>query len=158
MESKKLITIYDVLKSPVGSLAIVATDAGLQRILWDTDRLNDIKKKPHHPIIQKTKTQLTEYFNAKRKKFDIPLDMQGTPFQQQAWQQLAKIPYGETISYGEQAHRLGDKNKARAVGIANSKNPIPIIIPCHRVIGSNGKLTGFTGGLDKKELLLQLEQ
>ena len=85
------------------------------------------------------------------------MSYEGTPFQMQAWAQLRKIPYGETISYGEQAKRTGDKNKARAIGLANGQNPIPIIIPCHRVIGSNGKLTGFAGGLDKKALLLKLE-
>ena len=88
----------------------------------------------------------------------MPLSPQGTPFQIQAWQQLSAIPYAETISYGEQAKRLGDKNKSRAVGMANGCNPISIIIPCHRVIGSNGKLVGFAGGLDKKSYLLNLEK
>lgn len=156
MEPNQL--IYDVLPSPIGNLVILTSATRLEHILWDTDNLSDIKQNPHHSIIKKTKTQLIEYFNRSRKTFDIPFAMRGTPFQQQAWQQLTKIPYGKTISYGEQARRLGDKNKARAIGHANSKNPIPIIIPCHRVIGSNGKLTGFTGGLDKKAMLLELEQ
>lgn len=158
-------TAYDVITTPVGELVIFASANGLHSILWDIEygsadckkMLARFKHDNNHKIILETKKQLTEYFNGTRKKFDLPITINGTPFQQQAWQQLSKIPYGKTISYGEQARRLGDKNKARAVGLANGQNPIPIIIPCHRVIGSNGKLTGFGGGLDKKELLLELE-
>ena len=98
--------------------------------------------------------QLDEYFAGERLEFDLPLEPNGTPFQRQAWTALRTIPYGETISYGEQARRLGDRNKSRAVGAANGKNPIPIVVPCHRVIGANGHLTGFGGGLDVKAWLL----
>ena len=105
-----------------------------------------------------TEKQLSEYFSGKRKDFDIPLAPKGTVFQLMAWRELSKIPYGETISYGEQARRVGDIKKARAVGMANGQNPISIIIPCHRVIGSSGVLTGYAGGLDVKEKLLLHEQ
>lgn len=109
-------------------------------------------------LSQKTKKQLNEYFQGKRKIFDLPLVYNGTEFQIQTWKQLIKIPYAKTISYAEQAERIGNKNKARAVGLANGLNPISIIIPCHRVIGSNGHLVGFGGGLEKKSFLLKLEQ
>jgi methylated-DNA-[protein]-cysteine S-methyltransferase len=102
--------------------------------------------------------QLQEYFAGNRRDFDLPLDPVGTEFQQQVWHVLRTIPYGETISYGEQARRLGDVNKSRAVGAANGRNPISIIVPCHRVVGSTGKLTGFAGGLDTKAWLLQHER
>jgi methylated-DNA-[protein]-cysteine S-methyltransferase len=102
-------------------------------------------------------TQLTEYFNRQRIEFDLPLEIFGTDFQKNVWNELKKIPYGETISYGELANRMGDKNLMRAVAAANGANPIPIIIPCHRVIGADGSLTGYGGGLDVKQKLLELE-
>ena len=102
--------------------------------------------------------QLEEYFAGERTEFDVPLDPVGTEFQQQAWQVLRTIPFGHTMSYGEQAARLGDRNKSRAVGAANGRNPISIIVPCHRVVGSTGKLTGFAGGLGTKEWLLRHER
>lgn len=108
-------------------------------------------------ILEKTEDQLKEYFSGKRSVFDIPLDPNGTNFQKQVWQQLLKIPYGQYITYGEQARRLGSPKSARAVGAANGKNPIGIIIPCHRVIGASGHLTGFAGGLKIKRQLLDLE-
>lgn len=101
--------------------------------------------------------QLTEYFDGSRTTFDVPLAPEGTPFQQRVWTELARIPYGTTISYGELARRVGNPNASRAVGAANGKNPIPVIVPCHRVIGSSGRLTGFGGGLDAKRTLLELE-
>ena len=150
---------YDTINSPVGKLTIIASPTTLQSIIWDNlTTPKELTRNTNHPIIAETKKQLTDYFNNQRQQFDLPLAPIGTPFQQQVWKELLKIPYGETISYGEQAKRLGDKNKARAVGSANGKNPIPIIIPCHRVIGSNGKLTGFAGGLDKKSILLTHER
>ncbi|MCI5053056.1 MAG: methylated-DNA--[protein]-cysteine S-methyltransferase [Simkaniaceae bacterium] len=149
--------IYDVMDSPVGALRIIATDAGLHAIMWDVDTQELPFPKQMHPIIEETKRQLSEYFAGTRRAFDLPLAIDGTPFQKRVWQELAKIPYGETISYGEQARRIGDKNKARAVGCANGHNPLSIVIPCHRVIGASGKLTGFAGGLDKKSHLLELE-
>ena len=105
----------------------------------------------------KAKTELTEYFAGQRKSFDLPLEPKGTAFQQSVWRALCEIPYGETVSYGQIAERIGNKKACRAVGMANNRNPIAIIIPCHRVIGAGGKLTGYAGGLDKKEFLLELE-
>lgn len=102
--------------------------------------------------------QLNAYFAGKLESFDLPLAPEGTPFQQKVWKELCQIPYGETISYGELARRIGNASASRAVGLANGSNPIPIVIPCHRVIGSNGKLTGYGGGLDIKEKLLALEK
>jgi methylated-DNA-[protein]-cysteine S-methyltransferase len=102
-------------------------------------------------------SQLREYFNRERKEFDLKLEIVGTDFQKVVWKELIKIPYGETISYGELAERMGDKNKMRAVAAANGANPIPIVIPCHRVIGADGSLTGYGGGLDVKKKLLELE-
>ena len=109
-------------------------------------------------IIKQTIKQLDEYFNGKRKKFELPLNPKGTEFQKKVWLQLMKIPYGKTATYKDIATLIGDSNASRAVGNANNKNPIAIIIPCHRVIGSNNKLTGYAGGLDKKEKLLNLEK
>ena len=109
-------------------------------------------------IIRQTIKQLDEYFNGKRKKFELPLNPKGTEFQKKVWQQLMNIPYGKTSTYKDIATLIGNTNASRAVGNANNKNPIAIIIPCHRVIGSNNKLTGYAGGLDKKEKLLNLEK
>lgn len=156
---------YDEMNSPVGNLTIVASPKGLHAILWDNDRKNQVcekiilnlQKSNSEKIITQTKKQLLEYFKGKRKIFDLPLILNGTDFQIQTWQQLLKIPYAKTISYAEQAEKIGDKNKARAVGMANGLNPISIIIPCHRVVGKNGHLTGFGGGLEKKAYLLKLE-
>ena len=153
---------YDAMPSPAGDLTIITTNKGLHAILWDTDqedleRLQRLQHDPNEKTITLTRQQLNEYFAGERRTFTIPLVMHGTDFQKIVWHQLTKIPYATTISYGELATRVGDKKKARAVGMANGRNPISIIVPCHRVIGSNGKLVGFGGGLDKKELLLQLE-
>ena len=108
-------------------------------------------------VLMKAKAELQEYFAGQRKSFDLPLKPEGTPFQQSVWRALCEIPYGETASYGQIAERIGNKKACRAVGMANNRNPIAIIIPCHRVIGAGGKLTGYAGGLDKKEFLLELE-
>lgn len=109
------------------------------------------------PKFIKAFSQLREYFNRERKEFELPLEIVGSDFQKKVWSELTKIPYGETISYGQLAERLGDKNLMRAVAAANGANPIPIIIPCHRVIGANGSLTGYVGGIDVKQKLLELE-
>ncbi len=104
------------------------------------------------------KRQLTAYFAGRQTTFDVPLKPQGTPFQQQVWEELRRIPFGATISYGELARRIGNPNASRAVGLANGRNPVSILVPCHRVIGTNGKLTGYSGGLSRKETLLALER
>jgi methylated-DNA-[protein]-cysteine S-methyltransferase len=158
--------LYDVMDSPVGELTIIATPAALHAILWEAERndlrykkiISDFNRSPNEEIIMGVKKQLAEYFQGKRRKFHIPLAINGTPFQTAVWQQLLAIPYSTTISYAEQAERVGNKNKARAVGMANGLNPISIIIPCHRVVGSNGKLVGFGGGIENKAYLLNLEQ
>ncbi len=157
---------YDEMDSPVGKLTLITSPEGLCAILWDLDRMNPKYEKiiqglvqaPIEKTIVQTKKQLTEYFQGKRKNFDLPLVLNGTDFQIQAWKQLQKIPYSATISYAEQAENIGNRNKARAVGMANGLNPISIVIPCHRVIGSSGKLVGFGGGIDKKAYLLNLEK
>ena len=154
--------VATTMGSPVGPLTIVASDQGVRAVLWpdDTGRVpvGPVIDDDAHPVLTAAVEQLEEYFDGSRVQFDLPLDPVGTPFQQQAWAALRTIPYGETVSYGEQAARLGDRNKARAVGAANGKNPISIIVPCHRVVGSTGSLTGFAGGLDRKSWLLSHER
>lgn len=145
--------------SPLGLLQIKATDTALLEILFvDEPDLSD-KELPEVPndITQLTALQLQEYFNGNRQDFDIPLAPAGTEFQQKVWQALTKIPFGKTTSYSAIANDLSNPLSVRAVGMANGKNPIAIIIPCHRVIGANGSLTGYAGGLWRKEKLLILE-
>lgn len=150
------------LDSPVGKLKLVASSEGMVAVLWQNDRpmrvrLGEMTENPNHPILRQATAQLSEYFAGRRTSFEISLDLRGTPFQQEVWGALLAIPYGETRSYLDLARKLGNPNATRAVGAANGRNPISIIVPCHRVIGSSGKLTGFAGGLDVKERLLQLE-
>lgn len=142
--------------SPVGNLQITATDA-IHSILFDKnsgENVNDAQT----PLIKKCIGQLDEFFNGGRKSFDLPLAPEGTPFQKSVWQALQKIPYGKTISYLALAIELGDEKTVRAVGAANGKNPIAIVIPCHRVIGMNHKLVGYAGGLWRKQWLLEHEE
>ena len=151
-----------VMDSPMGPLTIVANDAGLRAGLWPGDDparvpLGETAKTTNHPVLVAAVDQLSEYFAGDRQRFDLLLDPIGTDFQQSAWMALRAIPYGTTVSYGEQAAAMGDKRKARAVGAANGRNPISIIVPCHRVVGSNGSLTGFAGGLESKQWLLDHE-
>ena len=144
------------IQSPLGILQLKANDQGLIAInYYDKNPPQSLDQ--HHPVLKKTIDQLNKYFEEQRKSFDIPLVLKGTNFQQQVWKQLQQIPYGQTISYSELAKRLGDPQKARAVAGANGLNPIPIIIPCHRVIGADNKLTGYSGGIERKQFLLQLE-
>jgi methylated-DNA-[protein]-cysteine S-methyltransferase len=152
---------YAHLESPIGTLLISGDAGGLQQILFST---NGRPARPD-PAWQEDSSalgdvirQLRAYFAGELENFDLALAPQGTPFQQKVWSELQKIPYGETISYGELARRIGNPNASRAVGLANGSNPISIVIPCHRVIGSNGKLTGYGGGLPIKEKLLALEK
>ena len=148
------------LDSPIGLLTIVASDAGVRKILWEdqADEAGDALLDDAHPVIAAVSEQPGEYFRGDRQTFDLPLDLIGTDFQKEAWLALASVPYGETTSYGEQAERIGRKGAFRAVGAANGKNPVPIVLPCHRIVGANGALTGFAGGLDVKQRLLALEQ
>ena len=155
--------VRTTIDSPVGELTLIASDAGLRAVLWQDDRVTrvslptDIVDDAEHPVLRAAAAQLGEYFAGTRTEFDLPLAPEGTPFQQKTWEALRAIPYGETISYGEQARRLGSPSAVRAVGAANGRNPISIIVPCHRVIGSNGSLTGFAAGLEAKAWLLRHE-
>jgi methylated-DNA-[protein]-cysteine S-methyltransferase len=153
---------HKTMKSPVGELTLVASEKGLAAILWEDDdplrvRIETGPEDAHHPVLVETERQLNEYFAGTRKEFSVVLDLVGTPFQQQVWQALLCIPFGQTRSYGDLARQVGRPRAARAVGAANRKNPISIIGPCHRVVGSSGKLTGYAGGLAAKALLLRLE-
>ncbi len=150
------------MESPLGILTLVGSDNGLAAVSWENDALEHIRVQPisedrMHPILLDTEMQLHEYFQGKRTIFTLPLDFVGTEFQIKVWHALLTIPYGETRSYGYIAKQLGNANAMRAVGAANGKNPLPIIAPCHRVIGANNQLTGFTGGLHRKAYLLDLE-
>ncbi len=154
---------YKKVESPVGKLTLVASDKGLVAVLWENDkptrvRLAQLIEKKSHSVLLEAERQLKEYFAGKRKSFSIPLDMRGTHFQRSVWEALLAIPFGETRTYGQLAQQVGNPQAARAVGAANGRNPISIIVPCHRVIGSSGKLTGFAGGLETKERLLDMEQ
>ena len=152
---------FTYLSSPIGSLLLAADDTGLREVTFPK---NGAIASPQPDWIEDesalsdTIRQLRAYFAGDLETFVLPLKPEGTPFQQRVWNELLNIPYGETISYGELATRIGNPNASRAVGLANGSNPIPIIIPCHRVIGSNGKLTGYGGGLPIKEKLLALER
>ncbi len=152
---------YTVMTSPVGPLLIAGDDAGLHFILFASGKRPGQPEpgwlKSECPVVQETVRQLQAYFDRKLTRFDLPLRPAGTPFQLKVWHELAKIPYGEVISYGELASRIGKPHASRAVGAANGSNPIPIVVPCHRVIGGNGKLTGYGGGLPTKKALLKLE-
>lgn len=147
--------------SPVGRLTLIASEIGLRAVLWDGDaparpRLATLPRVA--PVLEEACRQLDDYFAGRRTSFDLPLDLQGTPFQQDAWRALAEIPFGETRTYAQQAGRLGRPSASRAVGAANGRNPLSIVLPCHRVVGSDGSLTGFAGGLETKRWLLEHEQ
>ncbi len=153
---------FTTMASPVGQLTLVASDAGLVAILWENDRpgrvtLGETIANDRHPVLAQTRRQLGEYFDGRLRSFDIPLDFQGPEFHQRVWQALLTIPFGETRSYGQIARQLGQPGASRAVGAANGRNPISIVAPCHRVIGADGSLTGFAGGLEAKRFLLALE-
>ena len=150
------------MPSPVGILKLVATENALVAVLWENEnpkrvRLAELIEQVNHPILLETQKQLREYFAGTRQQFDLPLDFEGTVFQKKVWQALLGIPFGETRSYRDIAEQVGNIKAVRAVGAANGKNPISIIAPCHRVVGVNGKLVGFAGGLNNKEILLRLE-
>jgi methylated-DNA-[protein]-cysteine S-methyltransferase len=152
----------NTIASPVGTLTLVASDTGLVAILWEDDspdrvRLGALTDTPDHPLLVRTEHELADYFAGRLTRFTVPLDMRGTDFQTSVWRALLTIPFGETRSYADIAAQIGRPTATRAVGAANGRNPISIIAPCHRVIGSNGSLTGFAGGLAAKEYLLGLE-
>jgi methylated-DNA-[protein]-cysteine S-methyltransferase len=154
-------TTFTQIESPLGPLLLAADETGLRNIEFvngrRTARPDPTWREDPNPLREPVR-QLRAYFAGDLKTFDLPLAPAGTPFQLAVWRKLCEIPYGTTISYGELARHLGNPNASRAVGLANGANPIPIVIPCHRVIGSNGKLTGYGGGLPIKEKLLALER
>lgn len=151
------------IDSPVGLLTLVADDDAIVAILWPDDdparvRLGPLTDAPDHPLLIEAAAQLTSYFAGERTSFDLPLAPRGTAFQQAVWSALLTIPFGETRSYAQIAVQIGRPSACRAVGAANGRNPISIVAPCHRVVGANGALTGFAGGLEAKRLLLELER
>jgi len=148
------------LDTPIGVLTLVGSDRGLSRILFEREDPADLDATVDHsdPVLTAAASQLEEYFAGDRREFDLPLDLDGTDFQKQAWLALADVPYGETTSYGNQARAIGRPGAFRAVGAANGQNPVPIVLPCHRIVGADGSLTGFAGGLDIKQRLLAHEQ
>jgi len=153
---------YKYMNTPVGRLTLIGNDEGLAAILWENDNPNRVRPKAdirndQHPVLIATERQLQEYFNGERNEFEITLAAIGTDFQKEVWNALCTIPYGQTRSYTQIAHQIGKPKAVRAVGAANGRNPISIIVPCHRVIGSSGSLTGFAGGLPAKASLLSLE-
>jgi len=154
--------VHKTMSSPVGTLTLVATDEGLAGILWENDWPNRAPlrigtRDDSHLVLIEAERQLNEYFSGRRREFALELDVEGTPFQRKVWNALRTIPFGETRSYGDIARQIGNPGAMRAVGAANGRNPVSIVVPCHRVIGSTGKLTGFGGGLDAKARLLALE-
>ena len=154
---------YVTLESPVGTLTLVATPKGLSELWFDKPAATELRRaigrpSPRNPVLAESGRQLREYFAGKRSMFAIPLDLSGTAFQRSAWLGLLDIPFGETRTYAEHASRIGHPRAVRAVGAANGRNPIAIIVPCHRLVGSDGSLTGFGGGLRAKAWLLALEQ
>ena len=153
------------IESPIGILTLVADDQGLTNILFANASLTQIgltevsaPETPDDPVLEATAQQLGEYFAGSRTSFELPLHLEGNNFEREAWRALATIPYGETISYARQAELIGRPGAYRAVGGADGRNPIPVVLPCHRVVGADGSLTGFGGGLDVKQWLLDHER
>jgi methylated-DNA-[protein]-cysteine S-methyltransferase len=165
-----IIMRFTTMPSPVGELTLAATDSGLAAVYFERHKYghSDDERRGWMPddgtanaasaTLAAAREQLTAYFDGRLRVFDLPLDAEGTPFQRQVWAELRKIPFGGTASYGDLARRVGDPGKARAVGAANGRNPISIVVPCHRVIGADGSLTGFGGGIERKRWLLAHEQ
>ncbi|RTZ18100.1 methylated-DNA--[protein]-cysteine S-methyltransferase [Vibrio aquaticus] len=156
-----MIRYYTSFTSPLGRITMQSDEHGLLGVWFETqttqpEELGEYTDK--HPILINTIKQLQEYFAGEREQFDLPLAAKGTEFQQKVWHALSMIPYGETWSYQDLANAIDNPKAVRAVGLANGKNPISVIVPCHRVIGKNGKLTGYAGGVERKEKLLKLEK
>lgn len=143
-------------EAPWGAMILQASEEGLRSAHWVGRSISSVNT--HHPVLAEALRQLREYFASERQEFEVPLDLCGTEFQKRAWSELRRIPFGQTISYAEQAHRLGDAKKARAVGMANARNPLLLFVPCHRVIAANGGIGGFSAGVALKRLLLNFER
>ena len=163
-----MILAYLEIESPVGPLRLVASASSLVAILWKDERFGRVRLEPMGPhedpphaphalVLRAAARQLEEYFSGERREFTVPLDPIGTDFQKRVWRELSRIPYARTASYGEIARAVGSPGAARAVGAANGRNPLSIIVPCHRAIGSDGKMVGFAAGLPAKRTLLALE-
>jgi methylated-DNA-[protein]-cysteine S-methyltransferase len=153
---------YDFYDGPQGRMLLVAQDAGLCGVYFDSQKyLPEVdsawRREPGHAIVRQARRELAEYFAGERRRFDTALAPEGTPFQRSVWKAISSVAFGETISYGELARRAGCPGSARAAGAATGRNPIGIVVPCHRIVGANGSLTGYAGGLDRKRALLALE-
>ena len=153
---------YDRFKSRQGDMLLVASDDGLAGVYFDRQKhhpklAHEWKQNPRHNVLRQARRELEEYFAGKRKRFEVALDPEGTPFQRAVWKAISTVGFGKTISYGELARRAGFPGSARAAGAATGRNPIGIIVPCHRIMGSDGSLTGYAGGLHRKRALLSLE-
>ncbi|MDD4557142.1 MAG: methylated-DNA--[protein]-cysteine S-methyltransferase [Alphaproteobacteria bacterium] len=149
---------FDTYQSPIGKLWLVEADGFLTQLSFSKEKIPAAAKQQETSLLAKTKQQLKEYFAQNLKVFDLPLSPKGTEFQKKVWQALQTVPYGKTVSYKEIAKAVGNEKAVRAVGGANNRNPIALIIPCHRIIGANGNLVGYAGGLEVKEFLLTLEK
>jgi methylated-DNA-[protein]-cysteine S-methyltransferase len=153
---------YDFYESPHGQMLLVANDEGMSGIYFDGQKHlprveSEWRRDAGHVLLRQAKRELAEYFGAERRRFETALAPDGTPFQRAVWKAISTVDFGKTISYGELARRAGSPGNARAAGAATGRNPISIIVPCHRIVGSNGSLTGYAGGLDRKRALLALE-
>ena len=153
---------YDTFKSPQGEMLLVATEDGLSGIYFKGQKYfpkrdKSWRRAPGHGPLKQAKRELAQYFAGKRRRFAVALDPDGTPFQRSVWRQISKVAFGKTATYGELARRAGHAGSARAAGAATGRNPLSIIVPCHRIVGANGSLTGYAGGLARKRALLELE-
>lgn len=152
---------YDEFESPQGTMILTATPKGLAGVYFRGQKhfpeRREWQRDSRHPVLRKARRELMEYFAGKRARFEVALDPQGTDFQRSVWKQIAKVGFGRTLTYGELAKRAGHPGSARAAGAATGRNPIGIIVPCHRILGANGSLTGYAGGLARKRALLRLE-
>jgi methylated-DNA-[protein]-cysteine S-methyltransferase len=153
---------YDTFKSPQGEMLLVATEDGLSGLYFKGQKYFPKKDKawqraPNHAPLKQAKRELAQYFAGRRRRFEVPLDPQGTPFQRSVWKQISKVAFGKTSTYSELARRAGHAGSARAAGAATGRNPLSVIVPCHRIMGADGSLTGYAGGLARKRALLQLE-
>jgi methylated-DNA-[protein]-cysteine S-methyltransferase len=153
---------YDHIESPCGRMLLVARDDALTGVYFEGQKYDSSVqpewiRDPDHHVVRQTRAELTEYFAGARKRFDVPLAAEGTSFQEAVWKAISTVPFGTTITYAELARRAGVPGSARAAGAATGRNPLTIIVPCHRIVGSNGALTGYAGGLDRKRALLALE-
>jgi methylated-DNA-[protein]-cysteine S-methyltransferase len=150
------------MRTPIGELLLVADESALTGVYFTGQKHfpaihKDWKKNENHPVLKKAAAQLKDYFAGKRVEFDLPLRLTGTGFQEKVWKEIARIPFGKTLTYSELAKRVGSPSAIRAAGASTGRNPVGIIVPCHRVVGKDGSLTGYAGGLDRKRHLLKLE-